>query len=258
MKIQPIKEWKVEELRVKVYRDRRQMGQAAAWDVAQNVRRLALDRKEINMVFAAAPSQNEFLEAFNQEELPWEKINAFHMDEYIGLPEDAPQGFGNFLRVRLFDKHAFRNVFYFHGNAANRDEEQRRMEACLKAHPLDMACMGIGENGHIAFNDPHVADFQDPCMVKVVDLDETCRAQQVHDGCFASLDQVPRYAFTMTIPVLVAPKAIHCIVPAKQKAEAVRRTLLGPVSEECPASILRRCPGAVLYLDQDSASLLDI
>lgn len=256
--VEPFREFKVDELLVRVYNTRDEMGKAAAYDVSSKIRELLIVRDIINIVFAAAPSQNEFLAYLSKEDLEWNRINAFHMDEYIGLPLDAPQLFANFLRERLFSKKPFKNVFYINGNVKNPEEECQRLTKLLEENPLDITCMGIGENGHIAFNDPHVADFNDPKKVKIVDLDERCRQQQVNDGCFGNLDEVPRYAITMTIPTLVSSQYIFCIVPAKQKAEAVRNTLLGPISETCPASILRRCKNAILYLDLDSASKLDI
>lgn len=256
--VEPFREFKVDELLVRVYNTRDEMGKAAAYDVSSKIRELLIVKDIINIVFAAAPSQNEFLAYLSKEDLEWNRINAFHMDEYIGLPLDAPQLFANFLRERLFSKKPFKNVFYINGNVKNPEEECQRLTKLLEENPLDITCMGIGENGHIAFNDPHVADFNDPKKVKIVDLDERCRQQQVNDGCFGNLDEVPRYAITMTIPTLVSSQYIFCIVPAKQKAEAVRNTLLGPISEICPASILRRCKNAILYLDLDSASKLDI
>lgn len=179
------------------------------------------------------------------------------MDEYVGLTPEAPQGFGNFLRNALFSKAPFGSVQYINGQARDPEEECRRYEALLACAPADIVCMGIGENAHIAFNDPHEADFQDPRMVKVVSLDETCRRQQVHDGCFASLEQVPCQAITLTVPALVNASCIFCVVPAKTKAQAVKNSLEKEICEKYPASILRRIPGSVMYLDQDSSALLD-
>lgn len=148
----------------------------------------------------------------------------------------------------------FKTVNTIDSTAADPEAECRRYAALLQAHPCDIVCMGIGENGHIAFNDPHVADFGDKAAVKVVALDETCRQQQVNDGCFARLDDVPTHALTLTIPTLTAPEAVFCIVPAKTKANAVYATLRGGITEACPASILRRHANATLYCDADSAA----
>ena len=180
---------------------------------------------------------------------------AFQM-KYVGLDAAAPQGFGNFLRARVFDRLPFGQVCYLNGNAPDIEAECSRYAGLLAQAPIDIVFMGIGENGHIAFNDPPVAEFDDPAAVKVVALDEVCRNQQVHDGCFADIGQVPTHALTLTVPTLAGAKHHLCIVPAPTKAKAVRDTLEGPVSTACPASILRTCPGAVLYLERESAQLL--
>ena len=250
-----VKTEQVDKLNVKVYQTREEMGRAAAEEAAAAIRAAIAAKGEINMIFAAAPSQNEFLaHLIADQSIDFTKINAFHMDEYIGLPADAPQGFGNFLRERLFDRVPFKTVNTIDSTAADPEAECRRYAALLQAHPCDIVCMGIGENGHIAFNDPHVADFGDKAAVKVVALDETCRQQQVNDGCFARLDDVPTHALTLTIPTLTAPEAVFCIVPAKTKANAVYAALRGGITEACPASILRRHANATLYCDADSAA----
>ena len=208
------------------------------------------------MIFAAAPSQNEFLAALAAAPgIEWNRIHALHMDEYVGLPADAPQGFGNFLRAAIFGQVPFASVDYI-GTESDPDETCRRYAALLQGIQVDIVCMGIGENGHIAFNDPPVADFNDPLTVKKVALDETCRLQQVHDGCFARIEEVPRYAVTLTVPTMFRARYIFCIVPAPTKANAVRATVCGPISEQCPASILRTHEHAILYTDSDSAAAL--
>ena len=250
-----VKTEQVDKLNVKVYQTREEMGRAAAEEAAAAIRAAIAAKGEINMIFAAAPSQNEFLaHLIADKSIDFTKINAFHMDEYIGLPADAPQGFGKFLRERRFDRVPFKTVNTIDSTAADPEAECRRYAALLQAHPCDIVCMGIGENGHIAFNDPHVADFGDKAAVKVVALDETCRQQQVNDGCFARLDDVPTHALTLTIPTLTAPEAVFCIVPAKTKANAVYAALRGGITEACPASILRRHANATLYCDADSAA----
>lgn len=243
-------------LPVRIYDTRRNMGEAAAADVAACIRELLAVKQEIYMIFAAAPSQNEFLAALAAAPgIEWGRIHALHMDEYVGLPADAPQGFGNFLRAAIFDKVPFASVDYI-GTESDPDETCRRYAALLQGIQVDIVCMGIGENGHIAFNDPPVADFNDPLTIKKVALDETCRLQQVHDGCFARIEEVPRYAVTLTVPTMFRARYIFCIVPAPTKANAVRATVCGPVSEQCPASILRTHEHAILYTDSDSAALL--
>ena len=243
-------------LPVRIYDTRRNMGEAAAADVAACIRELLAVKQEIYMIFAAAPSQNEFLAALAATPgIEWNRIHALHMDEYVGLPSDAPQGFGNFLRAAIFDKVPFASVDYI-GTESDPEETCRRYAALLQGIQVDIVCMGIGENGHIAFNDPPVADFNDPLTIKKVALDETCRLQQVHDGCFARIEEVPRYAVTLTVPTMFRARYIFCIVPAPTKANAVRATVCGPISEQCPASILRTHEHAILYTDSDSAALL--
>lgn len=188
----------------------------------------------------------------------WNRIHALHMDEYIGLQADAPQRFGNYLKEHIFAALPFKSIHYLYIEGASPENICAHYEEVLQKHPIDIVFMGIGENGHIAFNDPHVALFDDPQQVKVVLLDEVCRTQQVHDGCFSSLEKVPQQAVTITIPVMMKATRIFCIVPGKPKANAVKETLYGPVSTTCPASILRTHPHATLYCDRDSASLLSI
>jgi len=243
--------------RVLSFETRAQMGACAAADIAAAVKEVLSRKPRCRMIFAAAPSQNEVLAAFAADQtVDFQRIDAFHMDEYVGLNPDAPQGFGNFLRSALFSKAPFGSVSYIDCAAADAQAECRRYAALLNEQPIDIVVMGIGENGHIAFNDPHEADFDDPLAVKIVSLDETCRMQQVHDGCFASLSDVPTHAVTLTVPRLVDAAYHFCIVPAPTKANAVAATVLGSVGAHCPATSLRLCEHAVLYLDADSSSLL--
>jgi glucosamine-6-phosphate deaminase len=252
-----VKEFKADKLDVKIYDSRKSMGAAAAAEAVAKIKELLSGKEEINIIFAAAPSQNEFLEALVYDgTFEWDRVNAFHMDEYIGLDPLAPQGFGNFLRDRIFGKLNFKSVNYLGGSAQNIEGECDRYSEKLRQFPTDIVCMGIGENGHIAFNDPHVAFFNDPSFVKVVELDLKCRNQQVNDGCFKSIDEVPTHALTLTIPALIAAKYVFCMVPAKTKADAVYATVTGPITEECPASILKEHDNAVLYTDTDSAAKL--
>lgn len=252
-----VTQFKVDSLDIKVYENRQDMGREAAVLVCDKIKELLTQQEFVNIIFAAAPSQNEFLQALiERKDIPWQRVNAFHMDEYIGLPENAPQGFGVFLRDRLFSKLPFNSVNYINGGAADPKIECHRYTDLLQKFPPDIVCMGIGENGHIAFNDPHVADFNDPHPVKIVDLDQECRQQQVNDGCFTALKDVPIYAITLSIPALMAGKFIYCMVPGKNKANAVENTLNGAINEQCPASILRKHQGALLFLDRGSSSSL--
>ena len=249
------KEFVKDQLHVKIFGSRAEMGLGAASDAVEYLKNLMAEQEFVNIIFAAAPSQNEFLAAMAESDVDWSRVNAFHMDEYIGLPSDASQGFGNFLRRAIFDKVPFNSVNYINGQNVP-EETLKQYKKLLEENPVDVVFMGIGENGHIAFNDPHVADFNDPEVIKVVDLDEKCRMQQVNDGCFACLDEVPTHAFTLTVPTLMAAKRRFCVVPASTKAHAVYNTINGVVSEVCPASILRMSEGTTLYLDNDSSSLL--
>lgn len=248
--------FKKDNLTVKIYDTRKEMGINAGKEISDCIKKLLEEKAELNMIFAAAPSQNEVLEYLaNDKTIPFEKINAFHMDEYVGIDKTAPQGFAMFLRNALFDKVPFKSVNTL-DSTADPDEEAVRYSNLLKANPVDIVCMGIGENGHIAFNDPHVADFNDAKLVKKVDLDDVCRMQQVHDGCFATLDDVPKYALTLTVPALAAGKYQFCVVPAASKANAVKNTVNGQINEECPATILRTLENATLYCDNDSGAFI--
>ena len=181
-----ILERKAGRLLVKACETRRELGQTAAEEAAQALREVIAVKGGCNVIFAAAPSQNEFLEALCRADVDWDKVSAFHMDEYIGLPEEAPQRFGNFLRKAVFERVPLRQVEYIRGNAEDIDGEIARYTALLRDNPPDLVFMGIGENGHIAFNDPHVAHFDDTEKMRAVALDEVCRRQQVNDGCFAT------------------------------------------------------------------------
>lgn len=245
----------VDLLRVRVFENRSQLGQAAAEAVAEAMRKTLASRGEVNMVFAAAPSQNEFLEHLcSIADLDWSKVNAFHLDEYITLPNNAEQRFANFLNKRLFHRVHPGRVYYLGEVGEDEEAQCARYGSLLTQHPLDIACIGVGENGHLAFNDPP-ADFADPRLVKIVELEERCRRQQVHDGAFEDIASVPRIAVTMTVPAIMAAKEIHCMVPGPTKAEAICAMLTGPISTACPASILRQHGKATLYVDKDAAAL---
>jgi glucosamine-6-phosphate deaminase len=242
---------------VSIFNSRNEMGQKAAQDTAEAIKQILLIKNEVNIIFAAAPSQNEFLmHLVKDKSVPWFKINAFHMDEYIGLHEDAPQGFGNFLKNLIFGKVNFKSVHYINGNATNIQQECDRYQNLLSQNPVDIVCLGIGENGHIAFNDPPVADFNDKLTDKEVELDVSCRQQQINENCFSSLELVPLKAITLTIPTLLKANYLFCIVPSSGKAAAVYNTLYNEIDEKCPATILRNKENVKLYLDKDSAKLL--
>jgi glucosamine-6-phosphate deaminase len=244
-------------LRVQIYDSAQALGAAAAANTAAIVRD-AIDRQgRARVIFATGNSQFPFVDALKAyTDIDWSKVTAFHMDEYVGMSADHPASFRKWIRERIEEQLHPATVNYLEGDAADIDEECRRFEALLREAPIDLICMGIGENGHIAFNDPPVADFNDTAWVKVVELDRDCRLQQVGEGHFPSFDDVPTHALTLTVPALIAPQAIQVVVPEERKALAVRKTLHDPISEACPATILREQAHAKLFLEPASASLL--
>lgn len=246
----PVVKKTVEKLTLEIYADRLLAGRAAGLAAAETLKKLLAEKGRARMIFAAAPSQNETLETLVAVPgIDWSKVTAFHMDEYIGLPADAPQRFSHYLKTRLFDKLPFAEVHLITGDDPNALCEEYARK--LAAEPIDIVCMGVGENGHIAFNDPPVADFADPKLVKIVDLDLACRQQQVNDGCFPNLDAVPKQAVSLTIPALMSGGCLICTVPGERKRAAVHRMLQGAVSTECPASILRTHGNVTLFIDRD-------
>ncbi|WP_309083939.1 glucosamine-6-phosphate deaminase [Chelativorans sp.] len=237
---------------MQTYRNSEEMGAAAAVAVAEALREGLRQQDHLRMVFAAAPSQSSMLARLSgAESVDWSRVTAFHMDEFIGLPPGAPQRFGNWLDRHLFERIPLAAVHKIDPEP-NPQRECERYAALLDEAPIDVICLGIGVNGHIAFNDPPVADFEDPLDVKVIELDEICRRQQLDDQGFASMDSVPRQAITLTIPRLLRADRLFCIVPGTHKKEAVRGSLQGPVTTACPASILRRHPDCTLFLDREA------
>lgn len=245
-----IKDFYNDQLHARIFDSRDEMGACAGKEAGACLRELLRTKPEVNVMFAAAPSQNETLAALIADsDIDWTRVNAFHMDEYVGLPQTHSASFRNYLCRTIFDRFPFKHVHLINGNAPDAEAEARRYSALLAAYSLDLCLLGVGENGHIAFNDPSVADFQDPCLVKVVKLENACRMQQVNDGCFERLEDVPTHALTVTIPGLTRAGHLFCSVPGDTKAEAVHAMLAQPVSIACPASILRRHAGVELYLD---------
>ena len=253
----PQKRWLVDQLPVELYASNEELGQAAA-KKAQQILREAIDEKGFaNLILATGNSQLTFLKALRTlEGIDWQKVRIFHMDEYIGINPSHPASFPLFLENHFLQ---FTKPGHFHpipSETSDVDSACKAYEALIRQHPADLVAMGWGENGHIAFNDPPDAHFDDPHWVKVVDLAEESRLQQVGEGHFASLDEVPKQAITLTIPALLAPVHILCIVPEARKASAVKACLYESVDESRPGSILRTISHATLLLDQDSASLL--
>lgn len=248
----PLTVRRVDKLRVESYETRAAAGAASAVAVAAELRKRLMRRADVRMIFAAAPSQADMLTALCEvPDIDWSRVTAFHMDEYIGLPPGAPARFATWLDHHVFGKVPFGAV---HRIVPEPDAEAAASAyaALLGAAPIDIVCLGIGVNGHIAFNDPPVADFDDPLDVKVVELDEVCRQQQVDDEGFERIEQVPRHAVTLTIPRLLRADTLFCMVPGRSKREAVRQALYGPVTTACPASIMRQHSDCTLYLDAES------
>jgi glucosamine-6-phosphate deaminase len=248
------KKLNVDSLQISIYDNPLSMGNAAADFVAQNLNDSIRKKGSANLILATGTSQFSFLEALKTKEIEWQKITVFHLDEYLGISEQHPASFRRYLRERILDEVAPKKIYFLNGDTEDLDKEMNDYSDQLKEHPIDIACIGIGENGHIAFNDPPVADFKDTKWVKLVALDDDCRNQQLGEGWFRNWEEVPKQALTLTIPAIMACKAISCVVPDARKAEAVYNTLYKEISTDFPASILRKHPNTRLFLDQDSAS----
>ena len=252
-----VRSFRADQLNIYVYETRAQMGIAAAAAVAAEIISLIHEHGRAVGIFASAPSQNEFLASLVEApRIDWTRVIGFHLDEYLEMDEHAPQSFRRFLIDRLVSKVPMGTFNGLHGEAADAATECANYARLLAETPPDFAVLGIGENGHLAFIDPPFCDFNDPAAVKVVELDEVCRAQQVHDGAFETLEDVPRQALSLTIPTIMARPRLFAIVPGPAKQQAIRATIEGPVETSCPASILRRHPDAHLFIDRDSAALL--
>lgn len=250
-----------ENLRVEIHPTRRAAGEAAARSFASHLRKMILAQEQARVIFACAPSQNEFLAALRQPvagvpRIDWQKVTAFHMDEYVGIHGSDPRSFRSYLKQHLLDHVSIKSFHPICGEDPDPAGFCRRYAILLNELPIDVICLGIGENGHLAFNDPPVALFDDKEQVKSVVLDPDCRRQQVNDGCFPTLDAVPTAALTLTLPVFSQARRLYVQVPGPRKAKAVQRALEGPISTACPASMLRQHPSATLYLDPDSSRLI--
>ena len=235
-----------------------EMGQRAANLAAEKICAAIAQRGEARVIFASAASQFEFIEALlAHAEIDWSKVCGFHLDEYVGLAADHPASFRLFLKERLLAKLPcpVKSFTFVGGDAPDTAAECARLEVAIREKPVDLACIGIGENGHIAFNDPP-ADFETNAAYAVVALDEICRQQQVGEGWYPNLDAVPTHAFSMTVPQIMAAQTIVVIVPDDRKAKAVAMAVDGPLTNMCPSSILRTHPRCTLFLDKPAASLL--
>lgn len=234
---------------VNVFATRTLAGTAAGKEIESCIVKIQDSQPEVRIIFAAAPSQDGMLEYLaNSALIKWEKVVAFHMDEYIGLPEDSPQLFASYLMAKLFSKVPLKEVHLL-DTSGDIEKEMVNYAGMLNKAAIDIVCLGIGENGHIAFNDPPVADFYDTKTIKVVELEDACRIQQVNDGCFPTLGEVPTRAVTLTIPTLMRGNHLFCVVLGENKSEAVKNTLIGPVSIACPASILTTHPNCRFYFN---------
>ena len=240
---------------VRICSDARDLGRRAAADAALLIRRAVELRGQARVIFATGASQFEVLAALVASEgINWQQVTGFHLDEYLGLPITHPASFRRYLKERLADRVSFEAFHYLDGEAEP-EGECRRVGGLLAAGPIDVALVGIGENGHLAFNDPP-ADFETDRPYLVVSLDDACRRQQLGEGWFPTLDDVPRQAISMSIRQIMKSDAIVCSVPDRRKAQAVRATVEGPVTPLAPASILQQHPRATLYLDPPAAELL--
>lgn len=244
-------------LHVRVFDTVEHLASVAAYDAAGAIDRAIEERGEANVMFASGLSQVAFLDALiARPDVDWTRVAGFHMDEYVGMHAEHPASFRRYMRERIVARVHPAEFHELAGDAPDVDTEIARYTKVLRDHPLDLCCLGIGENGHLAFNDPHVADFDDPADVKVVDLDDRCRAQQVGEGHFPTIADVPPRALTVTIPALLRARTLVVVVPEARKAKSVHDALLGPVSTACPSSVLRGHAHATLYLDAESSSLL--
>jgi glucosamine-6-phosphate deaminase len=253
-----MKHFEVGTIKLEIHADRKAAGEAAARSAAQALRQLDQSRSEISVIFATGASQLETLHALtSMPGLPWKKVHGFHLDEYVGLDENHPASFRRYLRENLTERVPMAEFFEIDGSSPDSDAvRQKYVQALREANP-QVCLLGIGENGHLAFNDPSEANFDDPDAMKVVTLDAACRQQQLAEGWFAKFEDVPEQALTLTIPTLLKVPKLIVSVPGRRKAQSVRRTLEEPISTACPATILRAHPDVTIYLDEESASELN-
>lgn len=249
--------FKTDVLEVRIHESQPALAAAAAAQARECLQAALARHGSAAAILATGNSQLQFLDALIAlGGVDWSRVTLFHMDEYLGLDDQHPASFRRYMRERVESRVKPRAFHYLTGDTLLPLSECERYTRLLRAQPIDLCCLGIGENGHIAFNDPPVADFADPHAVKLVKLDEACRRQQVGEGHFPSLEAVPQNAFTLTIPMLCSARRMLCVVPERRKATAVRETLQGPIQTTCPASFLRQQGHCTLFLDAESASLL--
>jgi len=255
--VTPLRAFTVKKSSVRIYSSTADMGKAAALEAAQLMREAIALQGHVRVIVATGNSQTELIRVLTTEEkLDWKSVEVFHMDEYIGMSNSHPASFAHWLKIHVADVVHPGKVHYLRGDSPNPKEHFQEYGTLLTSRVIDLCFLGFGENGHIAFNDPHVADFKDPLVIKQVVLDQKCRTQQVGEGHFPNVQAVPEQAITLTCPTLMSAQNLICCVPEKRKAEALRDALEGPLSETCPASLVDTHPRAKIYLDPDSASLL--
>ena len=243
----------IEDLRLEVFAATADMAAAAAAGTAEVLTRAVAERGGARVVIATGNSQLAFVTALAGYDVPWSKVTVFHMDEYVGIDAGHPASFRRWIRERIAEPFGPARVEYIDGQAPDVEAECARYEALLREAPIDLTCMGIGENGHLAFNEPGQADFDDPRWVRQITLTPESLRQQVGEGHFPDVDAVPPTAISLTVPALLSARHVQVVVPEKRKAAAVRNTLTLPIDASCPSTILRRASHATLYLDADSA-----
>lgn len=248
---------KVEKLEVEIFDEEADMGFASANFVKQKINAAIAEKGVAHIILATGTSQFSFLNALKKNDIDWKNVIVFHLDEYNGISDKHPASFRKYLKERILDEVNPKKVFLLNGDADDIEEVMKEYSQALENHPIDVACIGIGENGHIAFNDPPVADFNDSKKVKIVELDEDCRKQQFREGWFPTLVDVPKQALTLTIPTILSSKSISCVVPDERKSEAVKNALQAEISTDCPATILRTHSDIKLFLDKWAAGKLN-
>jgi glucosamine-6-phosphate deaminase len=249
--------FRVDDLAVQIYNSEAEMAQDVAQITAKYLKEVLENQDTAAVLLATGNSQLKFLDTLIAlGGVDWARISLFHLDEYLGITADHPASFRRYLRERVEKKLYPQQFHYIEGDTLEPVAECDRYTKLLQTQPIDLCCLGVGENGHLAFNDPSVANFQDPYSVKLVKLDKLNRQQQVNTGHFPNLESVPQYAFTVTIPLICSAKKIICLAPEKRKAQVVKQMLQESITINCPASILRYQPQATLFLDDNSASLL--
>jgi glucosamine-6-phosphate deaminase len=249
--------FRVDDLQVHIYNSEAEMAEDVAQITGKYLEDVLTKQETAAVLLATGNSQLKFLDALiNLGSVDWSRITLFHLDEYLGITAEHSASFRRYMRERVEKKLNPQQFHYIEGDTLEPVTECDRYTKLLRSQPIDLCCLGVGENGHLAFNDPSVANFRDSYSVKLVKLDNINRQQQVNTGHFSNLDSVPQYAFTVTLPLICSANKIICLAPAKRKAQIVKQMLQEPVTNSCPASILRHQPQATLFLDDDSASLL--